>query len=310
MRTFVVPGIVLALIAAVLVGPLLGESPSKANPQAQRSATASAPATQRAAVYPTPELVAQCKKLAKDFAPKLDKSFVCVVEPPFVVFGNDSEAQVRRQVDGCITSPCKAMWAAYFEKKPDQPITVLLFKDDATYRDWAAKLFDDTDVSHFGYYKPDKRTMVMNISTGGGTLIHELTHALIVYDFPDVPRWFNEGLGSLHEGCQIGPDEIIGKPNWRLPALKEAIAKKTLRPLKETVTADDFYGTLRGLNYAQARYFMMYVQSEGLLKKLYRYYRDHHEGDGAAVKAIEHVFGRKIDAVDKDFVEYVKTMKF
>ena len=213
LRSFVVPGTVLALIAAVLVGPLLaGPASSPANAPAQRPATASAPASQRAAAYPSPELVAQCKKLAKDFAPKLDKSFICVVEPPFVVFGNDDEAKVRRQIDGCITAPCKAMWAAYFEKKPDEPITVLLFKDDETYRDWAKKLFDDTDVSHFGYYKPDKRTMVMNISTGGGTLIHELTHALIVYDFPDVPRWFNEGLGSLHEGCQIGPDNIIGMP--------------------------------------------------------------------------------------------------
>lgn len=241
-------------------------------------------------------------------AGRLDDTFTCVIEPPFVVFGNNDASQLRQHVASCITQPCKAMWAAYFEKKPDQVITVLLFKDDKTYRTWAAKLFDDADVSHFGYYKPDKRTMVMNISTGGGTLIHELTHALIVYDFPDVPQWFNEGLGSLHEGCRVGEDDIIGAVNWRLPALKEAIAAGKLRPLKEMVTANDFYGKLRGVNYAQSRYFMMYLQSQGLLKKFYKYYRDHHDGANAEVSAIETVTGMKIDEVEKAYLAYVKTL--
>lgn len=271
---------------------------------------ATAPAIQatQPAPYPSAELRKECEQAAKEMAARLDKTFVCVIEPPFVVFGNYDAQQVRQSIASCITQPSKAMWAAYFAKKPDQVITVLLMNDDKSYRHWAAKLFDDADVSHFGYYKPDKRTMVMNISTGGGTLIHELTHALIVYDFPDVPQWFNEGLGSLHEGCQVGQDDIIGLLNWRLPALKTAIAGGKLRPLKEMVTKDDFYGPLRGLNYAQSRYFMMYLQNQGLLKKFYRYYRDHHDGDGAAVKAIETITGKKIDAVDHAYVDYVKTL--
>ena len=275
------------------------------------SPAASKPATQAIApaAYPSPELKKQCEKAAKEMAGRLDDTFTCVIEPPFVVFGNYDARQVRQSIDACITGPSKAMWAAYFEKKPDQTITVLLMNDDKSYRYWADKLFDDKDVSHFGYYKPDKRTMVMNISTGGGTLIHELTHALIVYDFPDVPQWFNEGLGSLHEGCRVGQDDIVGVINWRLPALKAAIAAGKLRPLKEMVTVDDFYGKLRDLNYAQSRYFVMYLQSQGLLKKFYRHYRDYHDGDDAAVKAIETVTGKKIGEVEKAYIEYVKTLK-
>ena len=299
----------LALMAASKIKPAPAKPPAAATRPATAPASTSPAATQ-AAQYPLPELVAQCRQAAKEMAARLDNSFECIVEPPFVVFGNYPQGDVRRSVDSCVIQPARAMWSGYFQAKPDHPITVLLFNDDKSYRDWAKKLFDDEDVSHFGYYKPDARTMVMNISTGGGTLIHELTHALIAYDFPDVPQWFNEALGSLHEGCQVGADEIVGLPNWRLAALQEAIKKGSLRPLRQTVTLDDFYGDLRGLNYAQGRYFAMYMQHEGLLKKFYAAYRRDHDGAESAVKAIEAAFGKKIDAVDKAFIEYVKTLKY
>ena len=88
----------------------------------------------------------------------------------------------------------------------------------------------------YGYYKPQQRTLVMNISTGGGTLVHELTHALIDFDFPLVPDWFNEGLASLHEACHILPDEsrIEGLTNWRLPGLQQAVAERRLPSLERS----------------------------------------------------------------------------
>ena len=273
--------------------------------------------TQRAAdpahpvgTYPPPELAAACRQEAQRLGKSLNRSFEVTVSPPFVVAGNMSASEVEQYAASSVVGPAKAMWSAYFRKKPDQVITVLLFNDDATYRAWAKKLFSDTDVAHFGYYKPDKQTLVMNISTGSGTLVHELTHALVVYDFPDQPTWFNEGLASLHEQCQVGQDDITGLVNWRLPGLQTAIKDGTLRPLRELVTKDDFRGPLMGLNYAHARYFVQYMQQQGLLKKFYAYFRDHHAGDDAAVKAIEHVFGRKIDDIDKDFVAWVKTLRF
>ena len=35
----------------------------------------------------------------------------------------------------------------------------------------------------------------MNISTGGGTLVHEIVHPFIEANFPACPPWLNEGLG-------------------------------------------------------------------------------------------------------------------
>jgi hypothetical protein len=163
---------------------------------------------------------------------------------------------------------------------------------------------------YFGYYQPTDRRMVMNINTGTGTLVHELTHALIVYDFPNVPTWFNEGLASLHEQCSVREETIIGLTNWRLPGLQSALKKGTLRPLRDLVTKRDFYGRLQGDNYAQARYFVMYMQTKGLLREFHKHFRAHHSGRNADVQAIEHVFGRKIGDVEKTFIAWVKTLRF
>ncbi len=73
---------------------------------------------------------------------------------------------------------------------------VWLFTDEKPYAEHSLRIYGDKDVSVYGYYKPDKRVLVMNIGTGGGTLVHELTHALAAFDFPGQPDWFNEGLAS------------------------------------------------------------------------------------------------------------------
>ena len=286
-------------------------SPGESRPAAARP-TAPRPGTQptKPAKFPSDELVAECRKASDALRARLDRTFALTVSPPFVVAGNMTAKKLDRFTRYTVLEGAKAMWASYFEKKPDKVITVLLFADEKSYRAWAEKLYGDRDVSYYGYYKPDERALVMNIGTGGGTLVHELTHALIVYDFPDVPRWFNEGLGSLHEQCNFQEGKVIGLVNWRLKGLQDAIGAGKLRPLRELVTADDFYGAQRGLNYAQARYFCQYMQEKRLLEKFYVYLRANHKEKDSGAAAIEHIFGRKVEEVEKDFLTWVKPLKF
>ena len=312
-KTHLITGTVLAVLAAIFC-VAIAKDPDK------RPATR--PAQEQ---YPSKELAAQCRQAAKELRGQLDKSFAVLVKPPFVIAGNMSAGDVDAHARGSVVEPAAAMWKSYFKHKPDQVITILLFTDRGVelprndknaghvYRKWAKKLFDDTDVSYYGYYKPDKRALVMNIDTGGGTLVHELTHSLIVYDFPNVPDWFNEGLASLHEQCTIGQDEVIGLENWRLPALQEAIKEGTLRPLRDLITKDDFRDKkIESLNYAQARYFVMYMQHKGLLKDFYVYFRDHYDKDPdtAAPAGVEKLFKDKLEKVEKDYIAYVKTLHF
>lgn len=230
----------------------------------------------------------------------------------FVIASNLSASETSEIINNTISKAVKCFYNSYFEKKPDDVTTIFLFKDDRSYRDWAKKLYGDEDISRFGYYKPSKKIMLMNISTGTGTLVHEVTHALVNYDFPDIPSWFNEGLGSLYERCSLNGSEIIGYVNWRLPTLQEAINNNKYTSLEYLIKTDDdeFYGNKSDFNYAQARYLCMYLQESRALKKFYKLFRDNFSQDKTGKTFLEQVLNKKLSAIDDDYVAWVKTLVY
>lgn len=243
---------------------------------------------------------------------KLTDEFLILRNSYFIVGSNLSQEETDRIVKNTIAKTVECFYNNYFEKRPDEATTILLFKDDASYRYWAKKLYDDTDLSRFGYYKPYSKVMLMNISTGTGTLVHELTHALVRYDFPDIPAWFNEGLGSLYERCSINNGMILGYVNWRLPALQDAISDNSYTSLNKLVntTEDEFYGTNSGFYYAQARYLCLYLQNKGLLRKFYKAFRDGYSRDNSGKIFLEQATGYTLKDIDSDFVNWAKTLKY
>src|SRR5436190_4827580 len=159
------------------------------------------------------------------------------VAGPFVIAGDGSPARLGRYRDQTVVAAARALWGTYFKTRPDEPVLILLFESREPYARLAKEWFGDEDVPHYGFFRRNQNVMLMNVGTGTGTLVHELVHALIQPDFPKVPNWFNEGLASLYEQCAIGRDlrSITGLANWRLPALKQAVRKDTLRPLRELI---------------------------------------------------------------------------
>ncbi|HWP40682.1 MAG TPA: hypothetical protein VNL70_07125, partial [Tepidisphaeraceae bacterium] len=149
--------------------------------------------------------------------------------------------------------------------------------------------------------------MLMNVATGTGTLVHELVHALMRADFPDAPGWFNEGLASLYEQCTLDGQTITGLKNWRLPALKQAIQENRLRPLSELIDDPRFYRQdLTGLNYAQARYLLMYLQEKGLLREYYRRFRAARGEDPTGRKTLENLIApQSLDDLDRAWRAWV-----
>jgi len=230
----------------------------------------------------------------------------------FVVASNLTEKETQDILDNTIAKAVSCFHNDYFEKKPDDITTIFLFKDDNTYRYWAKKLYGDDDLSRFGYYKPGKKVMLMNISTGTGTLVHEMTHALVRYDFPDIPSWFNEGLGSLYERSSLSNNQIIGYVNWRLPALQKAISDNSYTPISSLVKTndDEFYGDRSDVNYAQARYLCMYLQENGLLKRFYKAFRDNYRDDNTGKTTLEKITGKSLSELDNNYIEWVKTLKY
>lgn len=273
------------LLSAGLLAGLLWLTTSSRD-SATALAAGDAPATQPGtnktpATSPAlqPSMDQQCQQLVDKWHPLiLHGKLQVMVRPPFVVAGDCSDVRMRDLLDHTILGSQRAFNAMYFHKEPSRPILILLYVAESNYRYAAANFLGDTDVSPYGYSRSDG-ILIMNISTGGGTLVHELFHALVAFDFPDIPRWYNEGMGSLYEQSQFTGDHIVGLPNWRLPALQKAIEAGTVRPLKDMIEDPEFYAKDRvGLNYAQARYLMQYLQEKQLLQQ---YYRDFHAAHDA-----------------------------
>lgn len=235
-----------------------------------------------------------------------------LIRTPFVLAGNLPEHELARWHAEMIGPATAALDAAYFARSPDQPITVLLLADESSYSACAQQLFGERDVSVYGYYKPRQRTLVMNISTGSGTLVHELTHALIDFDFPRVPDWFNEGLASLHEQCRFRRDGsgIDGLVNWRLPILQQALADGTLRPIVEMIDDAVFRGPREAVNYAQARYLCLFLQERGLLEEYFRRFRAAQDTDPRGRETLRVVLGdRTWNEIDAEFRAWVAVLK-
>jgi hypothetical protein len=258
-----------------------------------------------------------CREAADDLTVRLSLGSPTIVRAPFVVAGDLDAADLESWYSTTIGPATRTMARRYFDSPPDEPITVLLFSDKDSYERHSRLLYADQGISKYGYYIPHLRTLVMNIGTGAGTLVHELTHALIDFDFPDVPDWFNEGLASLHEQCRIRDNEsgIDGLPSWRLPGLQKTLRLGRLRSLEALLRDDDFRGQHVGLNYAHARYLCLFLQSErnprgcDVLGELYRELRAGQDRDPQGVDALQRVFrGQSWAELDAAFRAFVLSL--
>ena len=273
-------------------------------------------ASSRAPAAPAPAPVEKkARELLVRWKPKFDaEKFNYVVSGPFVIAGNGSQSRIERYRDQTVLAAARALHAMYFDAEPADPVLILLFESREPYARLAKKWFDDDDVPHYGFFRRHENVMLMNVGTGTGTLVHELVHALIAPDFPSVPDWFNEGLGSLFEQCSIGRDHqtITGLVNWRLPALKQAIRKDELRSLVEMIEDERFYDPQHvGVNYAHARYLLMYLQEKGLLTSYYQRFRDNCADDPTGLKTLRDVAApRGMDALEREWRAWVLTLHF
>lgn len=135
------------------------------------------------------------------------RDFTIVVQPPFVVIGDEPPEVVKERADGTIRWAVEKLKQDYFTEDPKEILDIWLFKDAASYTKHTRLLFNDTPTTPYGYYSHEDKALIMNIATGGGTLVHEIVHPFMEANFPECPSWLNEGLGSLYEQC--GEQDVI-----------------------------------------------------------------------------------------------------
>jgi len=245
--------------------------------------------------------------------PLVPAGFTVVVEPPFVVLGDEFPEAVRQRAVTTIRWSVVRLKRDFFDRDPLEIIDIWLLKDEASYRRYAMEVFGDVPDTPYGYYSPNDLAMVMNIQTGGGTLVHEIVHPFMRANFPEAPSWFDEGLGSLFEQSADRDGHIVGLTNWRLEGLKDAIAGGELPSFEALIatTSRGFYDEDPGTNYAQARYLLYYLQQHDLLVRYYRELLAAHETDPTGLATLKSVLGTDdIAAFQRKWEAWVMKLEF
>ena len=202
----------------------------------------------------------------------LPPGFTVVIEPPFVVLGNGAAEEVRRLAKDTIGWAVRRLRQDFFPGEPKRILDVWLLDDDESYRQVTLDITGEEADTPYGYYASEHGALIMNISTGSGTLVHEIVHPFMEANCPGCPAWFNEGLGSLYEQCSERRGHIVGLRNWRLAELQYAIRQRAVPSFRDLtrLTGRAFYQGHHSLNYAQARYLLYALQEGGLLVPYYR----------------------------------------
>ena len=250
---------------------------------------------------------------ARALSTRAPKGFTVVVQSPFVVIGDEAPEQVQRRARGTVKWAVDRLKESYFEKDPSEVYDIWLFKDSESYYTHAEKFWGSRPDTPYGYASSTDRVLVMNIGTGGGTLVHEIVHPFMAANFPNCPSWFNEGLASLYEQSAERKGRIVGLTNWRLAGLQQSIRAGQL-PSFKTLThtsSSEFYGEGSGSHYAQARYLMYYLQERGLLRKYYRSFVTQQASDPTGYQTLQQTLGRTdMVAFQREWEAWVLALSF
>ena len=242
-----------------------------------------------------------------------DDGFTFVVEPPFVVGGDEDADTVRGRAEGTVGWAVRMLNESYFERDPKHVIVVWLFKDKTSYRKHCRAFWNEDPHTPYGYYSPSDRVLVMNIASGSGTLVHEIVHPFMESNFAACPSWFNEGLASLYEQSYSRDGKIMGATNWRLRGLQGAIRADRVPSFKELcgTTTREFYNEDPGTNYSQARYLCYYLQEKKLLRKYYHQFVKDSKKDPTGYKTLMSILKTEdMDQFKKDWQKYVTRLRY
>lgn len=231
---------------------------------------------------------------------------------PFLVASDLPSSEFSALVDGVLTCCRECLANDYFDTAPQKVITIYAFRDETSYVEGLDRLFQMKPISPYGHYGHAQRYIVVNYDTGPGTLVHELTHALMAPDFPGAPIWISEGIASLYEQCRVEGDSLKGEMNWRLPELKAALQENAVTPLKTlfAMRPRTFRLKRESLHYAESRYFCLYMESQGLLRDVYTQFRDNFQSDPTGLKTVESAFGKPIEVIEDEWHDWIKTQSW
>ena len=256
-------------------------------------------------------LAQEAEKKKKQRIAKHLKGWLCKEdsEKKIVLFTNCSEKWAERLI-GILRAWYDAHTGYFFPNKPKQCIYVCVAKDEESY-----KRYLGGRAGAAGFYNHSTRILNLNLRTGTGTLVHEFTHALHYADMDARhqrhPIWIVEGFGTLFEHCSARDGKPVGFVNWRLPIIQRALKQNKHWALADFIkNSYKCFSQNTSLAYAQTRYIFFWLQQKGLLKRFYEEYTKTYKDDKTGLKAFEKVVGKSAGDAEKEWREFVLSLKY
>lgn len=227
-----------------------------------------------------------------------------------IVLLTDLDEAKAKQNLGILGRFQDSLYSILFDKPPTYELLVLIPTRTEEYQ---SKLGGRQGAA--GFYTPATKTLTVNLKTGGGTMIHEWTHAMHFADQAGRgqrhPLWVIEGLGSLYEQAGLFDERPIGYTNWRLKGIQGAIQQKKTYPMKEFIkNSDKYFRENAGLSYAQTRYIFYWLQEKRLLRTFYKEYVKTFDRDRTGLAAFEKVIDKPLDEWTAEWEKFVLGLTF
>jgi hypothetical protein len=228
--------------------------------------------------------------------------YTAVDEPPFVVIGAGTAAEVEALATGTIRPAAEALRQDFFTEDPAPGLQIWLFPDAESRERDAPAVVARHDPGRDGYYAVADHVVVATLSVGDQAPLHYLVHAYHRANLPACPAWVDEGLGTLFEVSAVADGHLQGLIDHRLPGLQEALRDGSAPDLETltTLSAPTFHGVGHERHEAAARYLCYYLQQHDLLRSFHRRLQENIAGDPHGSRALLGALGEEdLDAVEE-----------
>ncbi len=237
------------------------------------------------------------------------------------VVGNAPEEDLRQV----------ALWLEFFHSNFAQlvsravldysvPTTVVVFKDDASFLPFKP-LYQGKSANVAGYFQPgeDMNYIAFSLERGGRgiltTAFHEYVHLHLRDNLPRASIWLNEGLAELYGSFSHANNEaLLGAP---IPFYVRLLGRGDLLPLSDFFSIDTdspHYNEQdkTGIFYAQSWALVHYLilGDGGRRESQFRNFLSRISSGDDTVKALDGAFGMTVEALEKDFKEYIRRGQF
>ncbi len=231
-----------------------------------------------------------------------------------LIFATNTDAVTLAALKKMLVAQARSQHVQLFGHVSDQFITVIL----PSNRDFAAMI---TQPGVEGIYDHDQHVLV---ARGLGFVTqHEFTHAMHYADIEpteqDHPVWLVEGIAVLFEHAEFesNPSDpqtplLIPQPGFRLASLQAAAAShlNLLIPWdKLLVMAQPQFVDKAAIAYAESGSIMDYLYRHDQLRKFYDAFKANYDKDRTGRLALEQVTGLTLDALEKDWKQWMLRQK-